>query len=170
MLASVHRDENTGKALRVGCLVVNGDAEAARVHGDAIPICFAGTVRQVLQVHVTAHDRHMPRPHLSQLPRPCHPIGRHVFVLSNTDFKSNHCSLLPALACVSKLSERQICSNKWLTLETVSKLANAASRPRQLKLAPTLSQQVVGIGFSRCVREAQVFLAFETPWRAKRFR
>jgi len=29
MLASVHRDEDTGKALRVGRLVVNGDAEAA---------------------------------------------------------------------------------------------------------------------------------------------
>jgi len=47
--------------------------------------------------------------------------------------------------------------------EAVSKLANAASRPRQLKLAPTLGQQVVDIGFSRCVREAQVFLGLLKP-------
>src|SRR5262245_24881962 len=38
----------------------------------------------------------------------------------------------------------------------VSKLANAASRPRQLKAGAYVGQQVVGIGFSRCVREAQV--------------
>src|SRR5262249_16839674 len=41
-------------------------------------------------------------------------------------------------------------------------LANAASRPRRLKPTPTLGQQLVGIGFSRCVRSAG-FRTFETP-------
>src|SRR5262249_23721509 len=81
-------------------------------YGYEIPIC-SGPGRQVLQVHVTTHDRHVPPGYLSELPGPGDPIVRQVFILSNADFKSNHCSLLPALPCVSKLSERQICSKRF---------------------------------------------------------
>src|SRR5262245_11760961 len=45
-----------------------------------------------------------------------------------------------------------VCKQTVRTREGVSKPANTASRPRRLKPTPTLGQQLVGIGFSRCAK------------------
>jgi hypothetical protein len=47
--------------------------------------------------------------------------------------------------------------------EGVSKLETAALRPRRPKPAPRWDEQVVGVGFSRGVRESAGSMSFETP-------
>src|SRR5262249_62135882 len=83
---------------------------------------------------------------LSNILRKAHPISAAPRLNKDAAFAATSLSLLSS----PQPQLGQVCLE-----EGVSKLANAASRPRRLKPTPTLAQELVGIGFSRCVGEAQ---------------